>query len=59
MADKNIQMTQRNATNDGWDNLYPNTKGANVTAADGTTTFETHLADNLKRQKRLQMGVRI
>lgn len=46
MADKNIQMTQRNATNDGWDNLYPKTKAANVVAADGTTTFQTHLADN-------------
>ena len=48
MADKNIQMTQRNATNDGWDNLNPLTKGANVLAADGITTFESHLADNAK-----------
>ena len=26
MADKNIQMTQRNADNTGWDNLYPEIK---------------------------------
>lgn len=30
MADKNIQMTQRNAANTGWDNLYPVTKITNV-----------------------------
>jgi hypothetical protein len=30
MADKNIQMTQRNSTNTGWDNLYPITKASNV-----------------------------
>jgi hypothetical protein len=30
MADKNIQMTQRNASNTGWDNLYPITKASNV-----------------------------
>lgn len=46
MADKNIQMTQRNADNTGWDSLFPKTKGANVVAADGVTTFESHLADN-------------
>ncbi len=45
MADKNIQMTQRNTANDGWDNLYPKTKAANVVAADGATTFESHLTD--------------
>lgn len=31
MADKNIQMTQRNTANTGWDNLFPNTKAGNVT----------------------------
>jgi hypothetical protein len=30
MADKNIQMTQRNGANNDWDNLFPNTKAANV-----------------------------
>lgn len=30
MADKNIQMTQRNASNTGWDNLYPITKAENI-----------------------------
>ncbi|MBE2934947.1 hypothetical protein HPJ99_06825 [Anoxybacillus flavithermus] len=30
MADKNIQMTQRNTSNTGWDNLYPITKASNV-----------------------------
>jgi hypothetical protein len=30
MADKNIQMTQRNTANNDWDNLFPNTKAANV-----------------------------
>ena len=49
MADKNIQMAQRNATNDGWDNLYPKTKAANVVAADGTTTFESHLSDYVRQ----------
>jgi hypothetical protein len=44
MADKKIQMTQRNATNDGWDNLYPKTTGDQVVASDGTT-FESHLAE--------------
>jgi hypothetical protein len=33
MADKNIQMTQRNSTNTGWDNLYPITKASNVQVA--------------------------
>ena len=41
MADKNIQMTQRNATNDGWDNLYPKSLIGNITG------LETAL-DNLK-----------
>jgi len=44
MTDKNIQMTQRNAANDGWDNLNPITKAANVLASDGETV-ESHLAD--------------
>lgn len=30
MADKNIQMTQRNAANNAWDNLYPITKVGNL-----------------------------
>nr|WP_309099060.1 hypothetical protein [Fredinandcohnia onubensis] len=30
MADKNIQMTQRNTANTGWDNLFPITKAVNV-----------------------------
>lgn len=30
MADKNIQMSQRNTANTGWDNLYPITKAENV-----------------------------
>lgn len=41
MADKNIQMTQRNTANDGWDNLFPKTKASNVLAADGTN-LEDH-----------------
>ena len=44
MADKNIQMTQRNATNDGWDNLYPETKAAIVMTASGSDV-ETELAN--------------
>jgi hypothetical protein len=50
MADKNIQMTQRNSTNDGWDNLYPKTKAANVTMTDGSTAQDAiaaQKADNL------------
>ncbi|MFS1511760.1 hypothetical protein VQL36_04885 [Chengkuizengella sp. SCS-71B] len=31
MADKNIQMKQRNATNTDWDDLHPKTKAENVT----------------------------
>jgi hypothetical protein len=36
MADKNIQMTQRNVSNTGWDNLYPITKAENVLTQDGS-----------------------
>jgi hypothetical protein len=46
MADKNIQMTQRNATNDGWDNINPITKAANVKLNSGVDV-ETSLADSL------------
>jgi len=41
MADKNIQIKQRNATNDGWDNLYPKTKAELVEASTGT--LEDHV----------------
>ena len=37
MADKNIQMTQRNSANTGWDNLNPITTAANVLTTDGKT----------------------
>lgn len=37
MADKNIQINQRNDNNTDWDNLYPITKAQNVIAADGST----------------------
>lgn len=30
MADYNIQMTQRNSANTGWDNIFPKTKMTNV-----------------------------
>lgn len=30
MADKNIQMAQRNSADTGWDNLYPITKSENI-----------------------------
>ncbi|MFJ8515320.1 hypothetical protein [Lysinibacillus xylanilyticus] len=30
MAEKNIQMTQRNSANTGWDDLFPKTKAGNV-----------------------------
>ena len=46
MADKNIQMKNKNGTN--WDNLYPITKGSNVIANDGIITFENHLSDYTK-----------
>lgn len=46
MADKNIQMTQRNADNTGWDNINPITKAANVKFADGTDV-ESHKADSM------------
>ncbi|MED4358739.1 hypothetical protein [Geobacillus stearothermophilus] len=39
MADKNIQMTQRNADNTGWDNLYPITKDNNVIITDPNNRF--------------------
>lgn len=44
MAEKNIQMTQRNASNTGWDELYPITKAENVKTSDGRTVA-AHLAD--------------
>lgn len=37
MADKNLQISQRNASNTGWDNYYPVTKGENVIMDDGDT----------------------
>ncbi|MEK4167323.1 hypothetical protein NST18_12795 [Anoxybacillus sp. FSL W8-0104] len=39
MADKNIQMTQRNASNTGWDNLFPVTKDSNVIITDPNNRF--------------------
>lgn len=39
MADKNIQMTQRNADNTGWDNLFPVTKDSNVIITDPNNRF--------------------
>ena len=45
MADKNIQMSQRNATNDGWDNLNPKTLSSQVFSADGITSVASSLAD--------------
>lgn len=44
MADKNFQMTQRNSANTAWDNLFPLTKGGNVTASNGQTV-DTHVVD--------------
>lgn len=47
--DKNIQMTQRNAANTAWDNIFPKTKAANVTTAGGSDV-ETALADITNNQ---------
>lgn len=41
MADKNIQMGQRNAENTDWDKHYPITKGENVLMVNGLTVEET------------------
>lgn len=49
MADKNIQITQRNAENTAWDNVYPKTKVSNVIADDGTD-LEMQLAQIPKFQ---------
>ena len=51
MADTevNIEMRERNANNDGWIIKYPKTKGSQVVAADGTTTFESHLSDYVRQ----------
>ncbi|SHK93048.1 hypothetical protein [Desulforamulus aeronauticus] len=46
MADKNVQIKQRNETNDGWDNLYPKTK-AELVETGGSTVAE-HIADSAK-----------
>lgn len=48
MADKNIQMTQRNSANTGWDNIYPLTKAANVTATNGKNAETYMTADAAK-----------
>ncbi len=45
MADKNFQMTQRNAANTGWDNLFPVTKVDNVMDASGNS----HMADYIRQ----------
>lgn len=47
MADTeiNIEMRERNSTNDGWIIKHPKSKAANVLFADGTTV-EAHKADN-------------
>lgn len=46
MADQNIQMTQRNATNTAWDNQYPKTLASNVSVVDDTTTTKYVLGIN-------------
>lgn len=51
MADKNIQMTQRNASNTGWDNLYPITKAENVLTQDGSN-LAAYLNNNFQIYKR-------
>lgn len=54
MADKNIQMTQRNADNTGWDNLYPITKDNNAIITDPNATepqepvYQKPLTEQLK-----------
>jgi len=45
MADKNIQMSQRNVANTGWDNLNPKTLSSQVFSADGATSVASSLAD--------------
>lgn len=47
MADKNIQMKERNSTNTGYDNLFPVTKAANVKTSSGQNV-ETEIS-NLKQ----------
>lgn len=39
MANKNIQITQRNADNTAWDNLFPNTKSSLILMDDGTPDY--------------------
>jgi len=51
MAEKNIQMTQRNSSNSGWDDLYPKTKAENVLTIDGGTVA-SHLADDASLTKK-------
>lgn len=53
MADKNLQMKQRNSANTDWDNLFPMTKAENVKAADGSSVA-AHLADNSKHVTNLE-----
>jgi hypothetical protein len=53
MADKNIQMTQRNAANTDWDNINPITKAANVKTTIGSDV-EVGLADAQKSYKQRQ-----
>jgi hypothetical protein len=67
MADINLQMTQRNAANTAWDNLYPKTRATNVEMdyktyktlkdANGVfTTVEYKRADNTLAIKSVLSG---
>lgn len=46
-----IEMRARNAANTGWIIEHPVTKAANVKAADGITTFQSHLAETATESK--------
>lgn len=50
MAEKNIQMTQRNSANTGWDNLFPKTKAAQVTLLDSSGYFVASTVEDAMKE---------
>ncbi len=50
MANKNVTIKKRNASNNDWDILYPVTTAENVKCGDGTSSVDAQLADIANQQ---------